>query len=1027
MAIKFTPEKELENNLIEQLTRGESQWNYRADLTTEAQLWDNLFKIVEQNNRRALKGHPLTEREKNQIRAHLTFPNAFEAAKWIAGENGVAKIPLQREDASLGIIQLLMLNRADIAGGTTVYEVINQYQGQKQSAEDRRRDFDVTLLINGIPLIHIELKNRQHPYMDAFRQIKKYIKEGKFQGLFSAVQMFVVSNGSDTRYIAAAGAKQLNASFLSKWVDHNNNPVTQYLDFAEEVLSIPAAHKMVTQYAITDRDKEALILLRPYQIHAIEAIKRASKIQKSGYVWHTTGSGKTLTSYKVACNLLQIPQIDKTIFIVDRVDLDQQTTSSFTSYAEFDPVAIEDTDNVNELINRLASNDRTVVITTIQKLNHLMRRMEEEEISSYNQRRYEKIKNLKVAFIVDECHRAVTPQKKEELDRYFHYALWYGFTGTPIFAENARAEQGRLARTTEEQYGGRLHEYTVKEAINDKAVLGFQVEYQSTLDDEEIDEIIEHHHPEIADDFITGQLTEEIRREREKLIPREYYDQKKHRLRVIDFIINKSTRKLGFTTEGGKGRAYGAILTVSSINAAQEYYDLFKSVIAGNESVKISRRTSSILPDFPKVAITYSISENEESSIHNQEKMKESLQDYNACYGTNFTLETIRSYNQDVNNRLARKRERYQNREEQIDIIIVVDRLLTGFDAPAISTLFIDRPPMRPHDLIQAFSRTNRLFDSGKAFGQIVTFQTPIMYEEKVKEALILYSNGGENAVLAPDWDEAKKRLDQAVEELRLSAETPEVVQELPIKELRTFVRAFQKFDRSLSAAMTYFDYGQLSLEEEYDLSDEEIEEYHGVYQNALERLRKERKNEDEVELLDIDYTLQTHKLEEINYRYILSLIQKMLPQQQEKPTTSFDAEEYREIDEYIERLHEENPKLSAIMGELWEKIKVNPEAYRDQNIYDLLESMVSKTLDHLVQSFAKKWGLQTKELRFLIDNYNPNREEQTGETELRQTSDYEAYKAQTETPVSRLRYWRAIKEALTELIVEDVLPLRMG
>lgn len=1021
--MKFTSEQKIEEDLINQLISGESQWIYRDDLRTEEALWANVRLILEQNNRAELKNIPLTEQEFRQVKRQLTFLNPYEAAKWLSGENGKAKVEVQREDASLGVIRLTVINRADIAGGTTVYEVINQYQSSKSETKKRDRRFDVTLLMNGLPMIHIELKNRQHPYMDGFRQIHKYIKEGAFDPIFSSTQMYVISNASDTRYIAAADYDSLNASFLSKWVDLKNRPVTNYIDFARDVLSIPQAHRMVTQYSVTDRDKEALILLRPYQIHAIEAIKDASKRHDSGYIWHTTGSGKTLTSYKVACNLLQIPNIDKTIFIVDRVDLDQQTTSSFTSYAEFDPVSIDETDNVNELIRRLSSDDRTVVVTTIQKLNHLMKRMEAEEISERNQKRYNKIKNLKVAFIVDECHRAVTPKKKRELDQYFHYALWYGFTGTPIFKKNARAEQGDLARTTEGLYGKRLHEYTVKEAINDKAVLGFQVEYKHALMKSTRDALVEEMFPDR--DISYDELSDDDKVKLEKSIPNDAYENDKHRLNVIDFIVNQSRRKLGFTAEEG-GKAYGAILTTSSINSAQEYYDLFKSVIAGNESVTICDKTRRILPDFPKVAITYSISENEESSIRNQEKMSEALEDYNARYKTNFKIDTIRAYNQDVNARLARKQERFKKRSEQIDIIIVVDRLLTGFDAPCISTLFIDRPPMSLQNIIQSFSRTNRLYDRNKQFGQIVTFRTPNYYEQQVKEALILYSNGGESHVLAPSWDEAVERLAEAVINLRAIARTPDDVDELDLLDLREFVKIYQKFDSALSSAMVYFDYADFDIEAELGLKEPDIEKYHGKYVNALETIRATTPDEEE-DPIDLDFELYTHKIEEINYRYILALIQRFVPKDEVVQSFHFIPEErVAEVNKYISVLSEENPKLAGLMRTLWDNIQNDPEAYRGQDINDLLDNMISETIDYLVKDFSKLWALQASELRFLVDNYDPNREAQNGEAELRHTSNYEFYKANTEDPVSRLRYWRTVKAAYTEMIQNDVLPLRV-
>ncbi|OUK05938.1 type I restriction endonuclease subunit R, partial [Enterococcus faecium] len=248
MAITFTSESELEQTLIHQLIGGESQWTYRGDLNTEDKLWDNLREKLERNNKDVLNDVHLTEQEFHQVKNQLQFANFYQASKWLAGENGIAKVQVQREDASLGTIRLKVLNRADIAGGMSSYEVINQFQSFKQSTDDRDRRFDVTLLINGLPLIHIELKNRAHSYMDAFRQIKKYLVQGKFTGVFSALQMFVVSNGSDTRYIAAAQDTRLNEQFLATWVDANNDPVTSYLAFAQHVLSIPQAHKMVTQY-----------------------------------------------------------------------------------------------------------------------------------------------------------------------------------------------------------------------------------------------------------------------------------------------------------------------------------------------------------------------------------------------------------------------------------------------------------------------------------------------------------------------------------------------------------------------------------------------------------------------------------------------------------------------------------------------------------------------------------------------------------------------------------------------------------
>lgn len=983
-------ELSIERDLINQLTKGESQWVYRPELNSEEKLWDNFFEKLEENNVRTLADNPLTNSEKNQIKNQLNFVNFYEAAKWIAGENGIAKVQVQREDASLGIIRLEVLWRNNVAGGKSSYEVVHQVMTGGEGIRQRRGD--VTLLINGLPLIQIELKSRSHPYMDAFRQIKKYDQEGQFRGIFSSLQMFVVSNVTDTRYIAAAKANKLNERFLTKWVDRNNHPQPQLFDFAESVLSIPRAHEMVMQYSVIDDDKKALILLRPYQVHAIEAIRDASRKQQSGYIWHTTGSGKTLTSYKVSRNLLQIPSIEKTIFVIDRTDLDQQTTSSFQSYAENDMIDVDETDDTRELIKNLASDERRVVVTTIQKINAMIRQFDEGR----HQKVYDRIKNLKLAFVVDECHRAVTPERQRHLEKFFTNSLWYGFTGTPIFSENKREQKGDLAQTTEEQYGACLHEYTVKEAIHDRAVLGFNVEYQTTMPDWAEDEIDE-----------------------------EFYDDERHMLAVLDAILNRSKRKLGF--KNGVGNTYEAILTVKSIARAQAYYTLIKKVKNGQTTLRISESVKKVLPDFPKVAITYSVTENDVDSTLNQAYMEESLQDYNAMFGTHFNLATLSSYNSDLNDRLARKKERFAFREEQLDLVIVVDRLLTGFDAPCLSTLFMDRQPMKPQHIIQAFSRTNRLFDEGKKFGQIVTFQTPDRFKEKVDEALSLYSNGGESSVLAPEWPEEKAKFLEKTQALLAISPTPEQVPDLDTAteaELKRFAKAFQEFDKLFSSIQVYADYDEESILEEIGLSLEDIENFVGQYQNVIEELRGRRDEnpEDEETTFDIEYELESIHTDEINYHYILSLIQTLIESKEQNIT----SKERNLVNNYIEDLNKSNPKLSGIISQLWQKVQADTEEYQGQSVAHKLDEMIEKTTQEKIHKVANYWKIGQEELQFVVDNFRVGRDKQNGEKAVTDSQNYPAYKeALGEQALPKLKYKKALKEDYMTMIAEDILPLR--
>ncbi|MBP2622639.1 type I restriction endonuclease subunit R, EcoR124 family [Streptococcus oricebi] len=993
--VRKKEEVEIEKALIDQLTSGQSQWTYRADLKTEAQLWDNFFEKLSQNNSRVLNDVPLTEQEQAQIKNQLNFVNYYEAAKWIAGENGIAKVQVQREDARLGKVYLDVLFRDHVAAGKSVYEIVNQVQRDRPDKQDRDRRLDVTFLINGLPMIQLELKSKQRAFMEAFHQIAKYEAQGYFRGIYSSLQMFVVTNITDTRYIAAAKENKLNARFLTKWVDSDNQPVLDIYSFADQVLSIPRAHQMVMQYSVIDNEKKSIILLRPYQIHAIEAIQDASYQRQSGYIWHTTGSGKTLTSYKVAKNLLQIPSIQKTIFVVDRKDLDQQTTSSFSSYAENDTFDIDETDNTHELIQRLKGDDKRVIVTTIQKINTMLRKFEEGKY----QREAAKIKQLNLAFVVDECHRAVTPQAKRKLSAFFGKALWYGFTGTPIFGENRRKQLGDLEQTTEALYGKSLHEYTVKEAIHDQAVLGFRVEYKSTF------------------------FTPEERPESD--IPDSVYETEEHMLEVLDFILNQSQKKLGF--QNGVGRTYQALLTVKSIAQAQKYYDLLKKVKAGQSRLKISEQTKRVLPDFPRFTITYSVTENEEDSCHNQEAMKASIADYNQDFGTHFGLADLAAFNSDVNERLARKKDRFLYRSEQLDLVIVVNRLLTGFDSPSLSTLYIDRKPMQPQDLVQAFSRTNRIFDARKKYGQIVTFQQPLAFKEAVDKALRLYSRGGESYVLAPEWQEERARFSEKLDNFRQLI-TDEVgfgldIEQAETAQLKQFAKSYQEFDQAFASIQVYSQYQEASLYAETGLNEDLLADYLATYQNVLAELKRRRQEEElDDEPLDIMYELEVVQIDEINYSYILSLIQAFIPQEtnQQKELTHKDLET---VDNYILDLSKTNQALADLIAQLWQDIKAQPTAYQDQSVTTLLEDMIDSLIDQKVENLAKTWYIGQEELAYLVKNYRKGRSKQIGESELKDSQRYQDYKAETKDALNPLKYKKAIKESYIKLI-QDLEPL---
>ncbi|WP_278898284.1 type I restriction endonuclease subunit R, EcoR124 family [Lactobacillus gallinarum] len=1000
-------ENVLEQNLIDQLTHGESQWTLRDDIKNEDDLWNNFFEILSRSNKDVLKDVPLTDNEKAIIKSKIIHPTFYKSAEWLAGVNGEVRLQIQRDNTKLGTADFVVINNNNIAGGNSVYEVVHQIQFHKRREVDRNRRGDVTLLINGLPMIHIELKNRAHSPKEAFNQIQKYIDEQMFNGIFSTLQFFVVTNGSYTQYIAAG--QQLKEKFLTTWVDKENQPVQNYLEFAKDVLSIPAAHNMVANYIALDSTQHSIIVLRPYQIHAIQAIFDASygKDNKdqpySGFVWHTTGSGKTLTSYKVAHNLLKIPSIQKTIFLIDRNDLDTQTTQAFETYAQNDSIDVEGTENSYSLARKLVSSDKRVIVTTRQKMQALFKRIAQDQ---EQKRLYRKLKDVKLAFIVDECHRAVSPDQKNEIDAFFtkNPPLWYGFTGTPIFAENAREAKGKNARTTEQQYGKCLHKYTIKDAIRDKAVLGFQVEEESNVSED-------------ADESDTDARNKE-------------YASLSHMKAVVKRILNNSYRKLGIYNKDNRGYTYDAIFTTSSIKQAQKYYRIFRDVINDKDpDIKIPNRIKKVLPDFPKIAITYSIGENGDGDEANQNEMKQSLEDYNKMFNTHYSMAELGAYNTNVNDRLARKKDEFKPRSQQLDIVIVVDRLLTGFDAPCLSTLFLDRAPMPYKDLIQAFSRTNRIFDRDKRYGQIVTYQYPKKYKESINGALMLYTEGSEKQALAPTWDESILQFNNAEKKIiKYQGDQGIPITEAPLDDQKRFLKEYQDFDKSLGAIKTYNEFNNIDLEKDYGLDPMFIEDTRATYEVVKEKVKeatgKDKPATEDDDQFDPDYELENTGRQEINYAYIVQLIQAYIPSD-DKENSKRTKAEVKEIDDYIENLGKNNKSLADIVNNLWFQIKFDPEKFRNKQVNELLQNMIDDAREDLIKKFADENGLNIDDLKFVIRHYDPDEvdHQQTGINALLSFKVFSEFR-KTHPDMNMLQWKKKVRLGLNKFYQDQISPL---
>lgn len=860
--IQHNDEAEVERRLIGVLGEGHNQWNYRPDLKSEEDLWENLRQKITQNNLSEIGEHPITGGEFERIKTELLqrTRTPFYAAKWLKGENGISRITVDREDVSLGSMSLILYSNQDIGGGISTYEVVHQIAKQKADIDGRDRRFDVTLLINGLPIVQIELKqvSAKDGVYQAYNQIKKYAEEGMFRNnIFSTLQLLVISNEQTTRYFANAMPKDMDRKFVFSWRTSDNRKVENLYEFTKQVLNIPDAHRLIANYTIVseDQDNKVLMVLHPYQVHAIEALFASAMKHESGYVWHATGSGKTLTSFVSTKLLARKAGIDRTIMLIDRKDLDNQTTSEFTKFAsEFNTgistgtavsnSLIVGTGSAQQLSRTLISdaNSNTIIVTTRQKLEAALRYAEKKEKQD-GTKRFEKLLGQHLVFIVDECHRAVSAEGMEIIKDFFPNSTWFGFTGTPIFEINKKQAKGKLARTTHDQYGDVLHTYTIKNALDDGSVLGFQVEHEDTVERTSLDNYIfgllrnDEKYADKNDNEINDIIDTMDGIKKESYIGKTFYETDNHMKQVIHKIFRPDNAYTKFDFQNGRPQK-SAILTTSSIEMAKRYYQAIKEMTSDPEwpakefeghPIRKGRTIND--PDFPRIAITYSLQENEENAKAIQEEMSQIINDYNRYYHTAWSLEDIERYNGDINNRLARKKGEFKEFGKQIDLVIVVERLLTGFDAPTIQTLFVDRE-MSYANLIQAFSRTNRTYP-GKSKGLVVTFRKPHTMELNVQQATRLYSQAQEETNLVyPTYEESKKRFKKAHKTLKLIVPDPmDISEHSPLKTRIEFVKAFQELNNSFEALVTYDDYNN-DIETSKLLHEQvkTLEDYLGIY-----------------------------------------------------------------------------------------------------------------------------------------------------------------------------------------------------
>ncbi len=711
---------------------------------TEEDLIQNWKHILFENNRDVdrLNDIPLTDGEMQQILDQITrLRTPLKLNGFINGKTVAIKRDNPADELHFGKeVSLKIYDRQEIAAGQSRYQIAQQpvFKARSSVLPNRRGDF--MLLINGMPLIHCELKRSGVDVSQAYNQIEKYSHEGVFSGLFALVQIFIAMQPDEAVYFANPGPDgNFNKDFYFHWADANNEPLNDWKDIAQYLLSIPMAHQLIGFYTVADDTDGILKVMRSYQYYAASRItsrvamrRWADKDQHGGYIWHTTGSGKTLTSFKSAQLIAASRDADKVVFLMDRVELGTQSLLDYRGFAD-DSESVQATENTDILVGKLKSDDpaNTLIVTSIQKMSRV------EEDNGYNTRDIEIIRDKRLVFIIDEAHRDVFGEMLRTIKDTFPNAMFFGFTGTPIHDEN----QKKMS-TTSDVFGNELHRYSIADGIRDKNVLGFDPYMVPTYKDRELRKAVALEKAKAATEAeALGDPTKKkvylhymdhtkvpmagftqadgnYLKGIEDFIPASQYEREEHQNAVVDDI-------LGNWVTLSHDSKFHAIFATSSIPEAIQYYKLFKAK-----------------GDLKVTALFDPGIDNNGGAAFKEDAIVEIVEDYNARYGMKFQLATYAAFKKDISYRLAHK-EQYKSVErtpdQQIDLLIVVDQMLTGFDSKWINTLYLDKILVY-EKLIQAFSRTNRLYGPEKPFGTIRYYRKPYTMQRNIDEAFKLYS-----------------------------------------------------------------------------------------------------------------------------------------------------------------------------------------------------------------------------------------------------------------------------------------------
>ena len=903
-------EAALENGLIATL----QQMNYEyVQIEEEKNLRTNFKSQLEKHNRKRLEEigrTEFTEAEFEKILIYLEGGTRFEKAKKLRD-----LFPLELDNGERLWVEFL--NRT--------HWCQNEFQVSHQITVEGRKKcrYDVTILINGLPLVQIELKRRGVELKQAYNQIQRYHKTS-FHGLFDYIQLFVISNGVNTRYFA--NNPNSGYKFTFNWTDAANVPFNELEKFATSFFDKCTLGKIIGKYIVLHEGDKCLMVLRPYQFYAVEKIlDRVKNSNSNGYIWHTTGAGKTLTSFKAAQLVAELDDVDKVMFVVDRHDLDTQTQSE---YEAFEPGAVDSTDNTDELVKRLHGNSK-IIITTIQKLNAAVSKQ-------WYSRRIEEIRHARIVMIFDECHRSHFGDCHKNIVRFFDNTQIFGFTGTPIFVENAVD-----GHTTKEIFGNCLHKYLIKDAIADENVLGFLVEY--------------YHGNADVDNANQNRMTE-----------------------IAKFILNNFNKS---TFDG----EFDALFAVQSVSTLIRYYKIFKSL---NPKIRIGAVFTYASNSSQDDALTgMNTGSYVSESTGEADELQAIMDDYNDMFGTSFTTENFRAYYDDINLRMKKKK----TDMKPLDLCLVVGMFLTGFDSKKLNTLYVDKN-MDYHGLLQAFSRTNRVLNEKKRFGKIVCFRD---LKSNVDASIKLFSNSNNlEDIVRPPFNEIKKNYQELTTNFLEQYPTPSSIDLLQSeKDKKQFILAFRDVIKKHAEIQVYDEFEEDAAD--LGMTEQQFMDFRSKYLDIYDTFaggckpseENQTPDEDtestetstESGIDDIDFCLELLHSDIINVTYILELIADLNPY-------SADYKEKRTyiIDTMIKDAELRN-KAKLIDGFIQQNVDDDRDNFmaRKQkfdgtsDLEERLNNYITTERNNAVDKLAKEEGLDVTVLNHYLSEYDYLQKEQ--------------------------------------------------